>query len=261
MSSDVYGLQVYTGTLTVSGCGLALAGGRLTGTLEDGMAINIGASGITLGAPLPTITLSGANPLTVDCQTQGSFADPGATASDGCGGSVAVTPSGTVDVNTPGTYTVTYNATDGTNAATPVTRTVTVLPVADLSVTPISPPSTVMTASNLTYTLVVKNNGPQDAQGVALTDLLPAGTSFASATATAGTLTTPKKGSSGTVTWNMGTATLAQNGSVTLTLVVKVSAKAGATLTNTASVSSSSSNDPNLANNSITTMTSVGARH
>jgi uncharacterized repeat protein (TIGR01451 family) len=142
-----------------------------------------------------------------------------------------------------------------------VTRTVTVLPVADLSVTPISPPSTVMTASNLTYTLVVKNNGPQDAQGVALTDLLPAGTSFASATATAGTLTTPKKGSSGTVTWNMGTATLAQNGSVTLTLVVKVSAKAGATLTNTASVSSSSSNDPNLANNSITTMTSVVARH
>jgi hypothetical protein len=72
----------------------------------------------------PVITLNGANPMTVECHT--SFTDPGATANDLCSGSVAVTSSGTVDVNTPGTYTVTYSATDGTNTAT-ATRTVNVV--------------------------------------------------------------------------------------------------------------------------------------
>ncbi|MGB7921641.1 MAG: immunoglobulin-like domain-containing protein [Pyrinomonadaceae bacterium] len=72
----------------------------------------------------PVITVNGPNPMTVECHT--SFTDPGATANDGCSGSVAVTSSGTVDPDTPGTYTITYNATDGTNTAT-ATRTVNVV--------------------------------------------------------------------------------------------------------------------------------------
>ncbi len=71
----------------------------------------------------PVITISGDNPATVECHT--TFADPGATATDTCAGTFAATPSGTVNTYTPGTYTVTYNATDPSgNAATPVTRTV-----------------------------------------------------------------------------------------------------------------------------------------
>ena len=77
------------------------------------------------GTP-PVITLNGANPLTVECHT--SFVDPGATASDSCAGSVPVTASGTVNVNVPGTYTITYTAQDAVgNQATPVTRTVQVV--------------------------------------------------------------------------------------------------------------------------------------
>jgi len=72
----------------------------------------------------PVITLTGPNPLTVECHS--SFTDPGATASDTCAGSVPVTVSGSVDVNTPGTYTLTYSASDGTNTAT-ATRTVKVV--------------------------------------------------------------------------------------------------------------------------------------
>jgi uncharacterized repeat protein (TIGR01451 family) len=72
----------------------------------------------------PVITLNGADTLTVECHT--SFTDPGATANDGCAGSVAVNASGTVDVNTPGSYTLTYAATDGTHSATK-TRTVNVV--------------------------------------------------------------------------------------------------------------------------------------
>ncbi|MBV9923746.1 MAG: DUF5011 domain-containing protein [Acidobacteria bacterium] len=74
----------------------------------------------------PIITLNGASSMTVECHT--SFSDPGATASDTCDTSVPVNVSGSVNVNVPGTYTLTYNASDDSgNAATPKTRTVTVV--------------------------------------------------------------------------------------------------------------------------------------
>jgi uncharacterized repeat protein (TIGR01451 family) len=70
----------------------------------------------------PVITLNGANPQIVECHT--SYPELGASATDNCG-SVTATPSGSVDVNTPGTYTITYNSTDSAgNQATPVQRTV-----------------------------------------------------------------------------------------------------------------------------------------
>jgi N-acetylneuraminic acid mutarotase len=72
----------------------------------------------------PVITINGANPLTVECHT--SFSDPGATANDVCAGPVAVTPTGMVNVNDPGTYVITYMASDGTKTATAV-RTVNVV--------------------------------------------------------------------------------------------------------------------------------------
>ena len=74
----------------------------------------------------PVITLNGASSMTVECHT--SFSDPGATATDACDTSVPVTVSGSVNVNSPGTYTLTYNASDDSgNAASPKTRTVTVV--------------------------------------------------------------------------------------------------------------------------------------
>jgi uncharacterized repeat protein (TIGR01451 family) len=74
----------------------------------------------------PTLALNGANSVTVECHT--SWDDPGATASDNCADAGEATRSGALDLNTPGTYTLTYNATDAAgNAAPPVTRTVTVV--------------------------------------------------------------------------------------------------------------------------------------
>ncbi len=72
----------------------------------------------------PVITLNGSNPMTVECHT--SFTDPGATANDLCAGSVPVTSTNNVNVNVPGSYTVTYTATDGPNTAMK-TRTVNVV--------------------------------------------------------------------------------------------------------------------------------------
>jgi hypothetical protein len=74
----------------------------------------------------PVITLNGPNPMTVECHT--SFTDPGASAADSCAGSFPATASGAVDVNVPGTYTITYNASDPSgNPAAPMTRTVNVV--------------------------------------------------------------------------------------------------------------------------------------
>ena len=77
--------------------------------------------------------------MTVECHT--AFVDPGATAHDACAGDFAATPSGTVNANVVGTYTVTYNATDPSgHAAAPVTRTVNVV---DTTAPVVSPPSSV----------------------------------------------------------------------------------------------------------------------
>jgi hypothetical protein len=99
-----------------------------TFTATDGGGRTASASQVitVIDTTRPVITLSGANPLTVECHT--SFTDPGASGSDNCDTTVAVSASGSVDVNTPGTYTITYNATDAAgNAAVPVTRTVNVV--------------------------------------------------------------------------------------------------------------------------------------
>jgi len=74
----------------------------------------------------PVITLNGANPMTVECHS--TFTDPGAVAHDSCSGDFPATASGSVNVNVPGAYIITYNATDPSgNSAIPVTRTVNVV--------------------------------------------------------------------------------------------------------------------------------------
>jgi len=73
----------------------------------------------------PVITLNG--PSSMSVLRTSTFTDPGATATDACAGPVPVTVTGTVDTNTAGVYTLTYNAVDPAgHAADPVTRTVTV---------------------------------------------------------------------------------------------------------------------------------------
>jgi uncharacterized repeat protein (TIGR01451 family) len=111
---------------------------------------------ITPDATAPVITLNGTTPMTVECHT--TFTDPGAVAHDACAGDFAATASGTVDANTPGTYTITYNATDPSgHAATPVTRTVNVV---DTTAPVVTPPAavTLQTGANGTSCGVTVSN-------------------------------------------------------------------------------------------------------
>src|SRR5439155_21480552 len=120
-------------------------------------------------------------------------------------------------------------------------------PSADLAITKTSPASASI-GSNISYTVVVTNNGPSAAASVALADTLPAGTTFVSLSAPAGwTATTPAVGGTGTVTAT--NPSLASGAAGTFVLVVNVaSAAVGSTLTNTATVTSSTA-DADSANN------------
>jgi len=72
---------------------------------------------------IPVIT-NGSAPITIECHT--AFVDPVSVA-DTCDSSVAVVTTGSVDVDTPGTYNLTYDASDDSgNDAVQVARVVTV---------------------------------------------------------------------------------------------------------------------------------------
>ena len=73
-----------------------------------------------------SITLDGPDPLVVECHTE--FREPGATVKNDTGNTFPVTSSAqtTLDMNTPGNYTITYTATDGVSTVT-ATRAVEVV--------------------------------------------------------------------------------------------------------------------------------------
>jgi uncharacterized repeat protein (TIGR01451 family) len=109
-------------------------------------------------------------------------------------------------------------------------------------------PEPVFIGSNLTYTIVVSNAGPNDAPGVLLTNTLPASVHLKSASTTAGSLNTnitPIVGTLGTM-----------NGASSATILLVVVPQSAGTIFNTASVGSLYE-DPALANNSSTVATTV----
>jgi uncharacterized repeat protein (TIGR01451 family) len=141
-----------------------------------------------------------------------------------------------------------------TATATP-TPTTTPVPGADLSLSKADAPDPVATSSQVTYTLVLTNNGPGTATNATITDPLPNGTTFASCAISLGSCSGPGSGVNGTVTGDVGN--LGPLGSVTMTIVANVTALSGTTISNTATATSTAP-DPNSANNSATAATTVG---
>jgi uncharacterized repeat protein (TIGR01451 family) len=111
---------------------------------------------------------------------------------------------------------------------------------ADLSITKTGP-ATAAPNTNITYTITVSNAGPSSATSVAVTDVLPAGLTFVSATPTQGFC-------SGTSTVSCALGTVTSGSSAGITLVVHTPA-APATFNNTATVTSAVP-DPTPGNNS-----------
>ena len=112
----------------------------------------------------------------------------------------------------------------------------------DLKVTKDDTPDPVNAGENITYTITVTNDGPGDASGVTLQDILPAGVIFVSSAPTQGSCSED----SGTVSCDLGT--LALDGSLTVDIVVTAPSVAGS-ISNEVAVSGDET-DPDNSNNS-----------
>ena len=175
----------------------------------------------------------------------------GATATTG--GSLAIGTSTTVtfevrvNANTPDQTTVTNQATItavGATSGFPLTAlssaaSFLVHPLADLSLTKTVNNPTPNVGGTVTFTLNLANLGPSPATNAQVTDLLPSGLSFVSATPSQGTYNAT------TGRWTAGTITTASP----QTLVIDATVVSSAALPNTATITHSDQSDPNAGNN------------
>ncbi len=122
--------------------------------------------------------------------------------------------------------------------------------VAGLAITKTAVPTTVTQGTTVTFTMAVTNSGPSSSTGVTVTDVLPAGLTFVSATPSQGTCT-----GTTTVTCNLGTLANGANTSVTLT----ATATALGSITNTAAVTENEKNSTPANANASATITVTGA--
>ncbi len=115
-------------------------------------------------------------------------------------------------------------------------------PNIDLAITKSATPIPVALSDDITWTMVVTNNGPNDATGVTVGDPLPAGTSFVAASTSQGTCTGGL-----VVDCDLGSMPAGTSGTITLVTTARVTGK----LTNTAMVVGDES-ETNPADNSAT---------
>lgn len=111
----------------------------------------------------------------------------------------------------------------------------------DLSITQTDTPDPVNVASSLAYTLTAANAGPEDASGVTVTNTLPAGVIFQSASATQGSCSE----SAGIVTCSLGDISGGANATINIAVTAPVSA---GTITNSATINGNET-DPIAGNN------------
>ena len=117
-------------------------------------------------------------------------------------------------------------------------------PVADISIAK-NGPSIALRGAPVNYTITVSNAGPQSASNVVVTDTIPAGTTFVSATPSQGNCT-------GTTTITCTLGSIANGGTATINLVVNAPPIDGS-ISNTANATNTPEADPTPANNAAST--------
>jgi uncharacterized repeat protein (TIGR01451 family) len=118
-----------------------------------------------------------------------------------------------------------HDSNPNNNTSTAITE---VNPEADLSITKTGSPDVVLPGNNITYTITVTNEGPSNATGVVVTDLLPAGVTFVSAKGTQGDFNLANR----TLTWNVGTLSVGSSATLTIVVTVNTTCEGGQQLNN-----------------------------
>jgi uncharacterized repeat protein (TIGR01451 family) len=160
--------------------------------------------------------------------------------------SIIAPPTGTI------TNTVTVAATefDPQPANNTATVTTPVVPVANLSISkapsfPTAIASTITPSAQLTYTILVTNNGPSPAANVVVTDVLPAGLTFVSATGSGWSCSN----SGQTVTCTV--SSLSMGAAPAIQIVASAPVTPGLVLTNTAVVNAATFPNTPVTSNSV----------
>ena len=107
-------------------------------------------------------------------------------------------------------------------------------PTADLIISQSVDKTSVKQGDLLTYTVRVRNLGPETSPNVVVNDVLSSGVTFVEIRTNRGTTTAPPKGETGTVTWNLGD--LLDQANETAEIKVTVLVRGKTTITNTATV-------------------------
>ncbi len=149
---------------------------------------------------------------------------------------------------------------DSNTANNTATRSVTVSAPADLAIAQTVSAPVVAAGTNVVYTVVVTNNGPNASQNAVFYENIPANTTFQSigTVPTGWTCTTPAVG--GTTPISCLDTSLANAAAATFTVTLQVNAGTSAetVIQNVTSVTSNTTNDPVASNNTSTTTMLVG---
>ncbi len=270
--------ETFTVTLSNAPPTTVINDGTATGTIlnddvPSGMFISdSSATETNAGTTTMTFTVSLANPVgstvTVDYTTSDGTATAGSdyVAQSGTltfvagdqSEQIVITVNGDVMFEADETFTVTLSNATATTTISDATATGTIInddgAVADLTLTMSSSPANPAPGTNVTYTLVVTNNGPQPATGVVVTDDLPDGMAFVSANTTQGTCT-----GTDPVQCNVGILGVGQ--SATITIVAQLPSNPGGAYVNTATADANE-NDTTAAAATVTiTFPSHGEAH
>jgi uncharacterized repeat protein (TIGR01451 family) len=153
-----------------------------------------------------------------------------------------LTPTSTLTLTPTATGTVSPTATGIPLAAPVATVTPTQIATpADLALSKVVNNATPNVGDTVTFTVTLANNGPNPATNVQVTDQLPAGLTFVSASLSQGTYT------AGSGVWDVGTMTM----TTAQTLQIQATVVSPNSLTNVATVSDSDQFDPDPGNNTV----------
>lgn len=236
----------------------------------EGAAVSLSAASVDLGsqqvgtsngARTATLTNNGTAPLVVSgVSIAGANAADFSKRTDGCSGKtlnpgrsctvyIKFTPSATG----PRSARLSF-ADNATASPETVALSGTGIHVADLGISLSATPNPVGVSGQLTTTVEVSNRGPDTADDVKVTDVIPSGSQFASIAPNGWTCTTPPVSNTGTVTCTR--SSIPSGGSSSLTLTVTAVESGQTTVTNTAQLTSQST-DPTTSDNTATVTSSI----
>ncbi|HYR78301.1 MAG TPA: SBBP repeat-containing protein [Pyrinomonadaceae bacterium] len=185
----------------------------------------------------------------ISSDSTSSFSPPTIAINDASAKSSTLTIT-TTGATPPGTYSVTVTTTSGNlQHSASVQLIVSGIGSANLALTKTASPNPATSLASMTYRLTVTNNGASPATNVTVTDNLPAGVNFSSATPTQGTCM-----GTTTITCNLGSLA---NGAFAVINIIVIPQAPGQ-LANSANVMAAES-DPNMSDNSVTIQTTVNA--